>query len=188
MSSPPRSQPVPYTYRDYLCLPDDGRRYELIDGDLFVSPAPTPFHQTVSRRLQYALMTALEQTGIAFVFNAPCDVLLADTTVVQPDLAIVRQDHRDIVTGRALEGAPALVVEILSPSTRDRDLYLKRDAYARFGVAEYWVVDPDRGFVEVYSLEDGAYAGPRRYDRASTLESPAFPEVSIPLNAIFRPI
>ena len=148
----PKPAAVPYTYRDYCSLPDDGRRYELIDGDLFVTPSPATFHQTVSRRLQYALMTILENTGIAFVFDAPCDVILSDTTVMQPDLAIVRMDRKEIVAKRGLEGPPDVVVEILSPSTQDRDRHIKRAAYSRFGIGEYWIVDPAHGSIEVHCL------------------------------------
>lgn len=178
---------VPFTYAHYRQLPEDGKRWELLDGDFFVTPAPTTFHQTVSRRLQYALMQALEEAGIALVFNAPVDVLFEDTTCLQPDIAVVRTDRKHIVSERAIEGPPDLVVEILSPSTRDRDLYIKRDAYARFGVAEYWVVDPNLGTVEVSGAEDGSAQWVKRFDRASTLTSLVFPEVAIPMAPLFRP-
>jgi Uma2 family endonuclease len=177
---------VPFTYAHYRQLPEDGKRWELLDGDFFVTPAPTTFHQTVSRRLQYALMQALEETGIALVFNAPVDVLFEDTTCLQPDIAVVRSDRKDIVSERAIEGPPDLVVEILSPSTRDRDLYIKRDAYARFGVSEYWVVDPNLGMVEVFRAEGGAAAWVQRFDRAATLTSLEFAEVAIPMASLFR--
>lgn len=187
MVSPFRRAEVPFTYAYYCTLPDDGKRYELIEGDLFVTPAPVPFHQTVSGRLMHALMSQLEDTGIAIVFHAPCDILLADTTVVQPDLAIVRRARKSIVTHRAIEGPPDVVVEILSPSTRDRDRYVKSAAYARFDVAEYWLVDPEHGWVEVFVPEGGSYRLQARHDRASTLTSPSFPEIRIPLEPVFRP-
>jgi Uma2 family endonuclease len=179
---------VRFTYREYACLPADGRRWELVDGDFLVTPAPAPLHQTVSRRLQYALMTQLEETGIAFVFNAPIDVILEETTVLQPDLAIVAADQRGSVSERGIEGPPALVVEILSPSTTTNDRFLKRGLYARFGVGEYWIVDPLNGFVEVMVLEPSGYRIAARHDRASTLTSPRFAEVSIGLERVFRPL
>jgi Uma2 family endonuclease len=101
---------TPYTYREYALLPEDTRRWELIDGDFFVSPSPGSRHQTVSRRLQYAFMTQLEATGVAEVFNAPMDVFLADADVVQPDIVVVRDSA--IVTERAIEGIPDLVVHL----------------------------------------------------------------------------
>lgn len=179
---------VPYTYEHYRLLPDDGRRYEVIGGDLFVSPSPTSMHQTVSRRLQYRLMTSLEETGRALVFNAPTDLILAETTIVVPDLMIVRTERKHIVTKRGVEGAPDLVVEILSPNNRANDVVLKRMTYARAGIAEYWLVDPDTGYVEVLRLGEADYELAMRYDRGSTLESPAFPEVAIDLVPVFAPL
>lgn len=182
---PPR---VPYTYQAYRHIPDDGRRWELMEGELYVTPAPSPFHQTVSRRLQYALMQALELPGIALIFNAPCDVILADTTVVQPDLAVVSCARRSIITARGIEGPPELVVEILSPSSKGQDEFLKRTVYAHFGIGEYWLVDPDHGFVEALKLLEQGYETCARLDRASTLCSLTFPQVAIALEPIFRPL
>lgn len=179
---------VPYTYREYCYLPADGRRYELVEGELYVTPAPAPFHQTVSRRLQFALMSQLEQPGIAFVFNAPCDLILSETTVVQPDLVIVGSGRRHLITDRGIEGPPEVAIEILSPSSKGQDRFLKSAAYARFGIPEYWIVDPDHAWVEVYRLAESQYQLEVRFDRASTLRSPAFLEIAIPLEPVFRPL
>jgi Uma2 family endonuclease len=188
MAMAPTRRGVQFTYREYALLPDDGRRHELIEGDFYVTPAPSTFHQTVSRRLLHALMTQLEDTGIALVFDAPCDVILSDTTVVQPDLAIVRLSHREIVSERAIEGPPSVAVEILSPSSKGQDQFLKRSVYAKFNIPEYWIVEPDHGFVTQLRIDDaGAYQQHARLDRASTLTSPEFPEISIALAPIFRP-
>ena len=179
---------VRLTYREYALLPDDGRRHELIEGDFYVTPAPSTFHQTVSRRLQYALMTQLEETGIALVFNAPCDVILSDTTVVEPDLAVVRLSRRELVSERGIEGPPDVVVEILSPSSKGQDQFLKRSVFAKFAIPEYWIVDPDHGWVTQLRLDDAStYQQHARLDRASTLTSPELPEISIALAPIFRP-
>jgi len=126
-----------FTYREYALLPDDGRRHELIEGDFYVTPAPATMHQTVSRRLSHALMFQLEDTGLALVFNAPCDVILDENTVAQPDLAIVRMTRRELVSKRGIEGPPNVVVEILSPSPKGQDELLKKAVYARFNVPEY---------------------------------------------------
>jgi Uma2 family endonuclease len=186
----PKPRRVQLTYREYAYLPDDGRRYELMDGELYMTPAPTPHHQTVSRRLQYALMAALEEPGIAFVFNAPIDVILGDTNVVQPDLAIVRSSRRELITDRGIEGAPDVVVEILSPGTSGRDRHLKTGIYARHGVPEYWIVDPDHGWIDVHALEGegGGYGLVKRFDRADTLRSALFPEIAVPMAPLFRPL
>lgn len=187
MALPGGSVRLAYTYRDYCYLPDDGRRYEIVDGELYVNPAPAPFHQTVSRRLQYALMRQLEEPGLAWVFNAPIDVILDETTVVQPDLAVVRLSRKDLVTSRAIEGPPDVVIEILSPSTRGNDTFLKKTSYAKYGVAEYWIVDPEHGFVEVFGLGEGGYTLRARFDRAATLISEVLAEVAIPLAPVFKP-
>jgi Uma2 family endonuclease len=176
------------TYREYALLPDDGRRHELVEGDFYVTPAPTSHHQTVSRRLQHALMTQLEDKGLAFVFDAPFDVILADTTVVEPDLAIIRASRRELISKRGLEGPPDVAVEILSESSKGQDQFLKKTVYARFGIPEYWLIEPELGFVTINRLVDGAYEEHQRLDRASTLTSPEFPEVSIPLTPVFKPL
>lgn len=181
----PHTRRPPLTYEEYRLLPEDGQRYELMEGDLFVSPAPSTRHQTISRRLQFALMQALELPGRAQIFNAPADVILEETTVVQPDLIIVGAGNSHLVTPRAIEGAPDVVIEIMSPGSIDRDAHLKLRVYERFAIPEYWVVDPDHGFVEVFAWTKEGYRRRDRYDRASTLTCPLFPEVSIPLAPLF---
>ena len=181
---------VPFTYREYALLPDDGRRHELIEGEFYVTPAPAPIHQRVSRRLQRVLMTQLEDTGLAEVFDAPIDVLLHDMTCLQPDLAIVRTDRRHLITRRAIEGPPDLVVEILSPSSKGQDQFLKRGTCAKFEIPEYWIVDPEHGSITVLRAEKGetVYTLTARFDRASTLRSVEFPQIEIALAPIFKDV
>ncbi len=183
MSEPVRR--IPMTIAEYRLLPDDGRRWELVEGDFLVTPAPSPRHQKVSRRLQYDLMTQLERTGLAEVIDAPVDVVFDELNVVEPDLVIVSSARASIITDRAVEGAPEVLVEILSPSTADRDRHLKRRLYARFGVREYWIVDSRLGFIEAYRLGQDGYDLRARYDRASTLTCPEFPDLRIELGPIF---
>lgn len=185
--TPTRAHP-PYTYEDYCRLPDDGQRYELIDGEFYVTPAPTSMHQIVSLRLAYRLMQQLVDPGLAVVFAAPYDVILANTTVVEPDLCVVKTERKGMIARRGLEGPPAIVVEILSPSNRSHDQTLKRSVYARFGIPEYWIVEPDDGWVEVLGLESGSYRLVARLKRADTLTSQVFPQLSIPLAPVFAPI
>jgi len=148
--------PIRLGYADYLVLPDDGRRYEIIDGELAASPVPRPFHQTVSRRIQFVLY-ARELAGDGQVFDAPIDLLLTPHDILQPDLLFLDADQAGLVTERGIEGAPALVIEILSPSTRRRDVLVKSGVYARCGVPEYWIVDPDVDRLEVFELDGGSY-------------------------------
>ncbi len=176
----------PLTYQEYRLLPEDGKRYELMEGDLFVSPAPSPWHQTVSGRMLHMLMTQLQDSGLARVFPAPIDLVLEPESVVQPDLVQVGRARKHIVTERAIEGAPDVVVEILSPGSRDRDKHIKRRLYERFAIPEYWVVDPDLGRIEIWRIEAGRYGIRAQLDRASTLTSPDFPELSIPLLPLFQ--
>jgi Uma2 family endonuclease len=176
----------PILYEEYRLLPEDGRRYELIEGDLLVSPAPSSRHQTVSRRLQFELMKALEEAGLAQVFDAPIDVVLEETTCVQPDLVVVSAANAHLITERAIEGVPDVLVEILSPTSLDRDQHLKRKLYQRFAVPEYWVVDPEHGMMVVHRFNGEVYGIRARYDRASTLECPDFPTLAVPLAHVFR--
>lgn len=166
-------------------MPDDGKRRELIDGDLLGTPSPTTWHQTVSRLLQFELMNALERTGLAKVFDAPMDVMFDETNVVQPDIVIVSRAQDHIITERAIEGVPDVVVEILSPGTSERDRHYKRRLYQHFQVPEYWIVDGDHGLIEVHALLDSVYGIRTRYDRSSTLVCPLFPTLSIALLPVF---
>lgn len=176
---------VPATYREYALIPEDGRRHELIEGELTVSPAPSPLHQLISRRFQFALMQQLELPGIAQVINAPVDVIFTDTTVVQPDLVIVRSSKKHLITQRAIECVPDLVVEIQSPSNRAYDAMVKRSLYARLGVPEYWLIDPQFGLVVCRSETKGVYDLEARFDRGDVLRSAEFPELTLPLTPLF---
>jgi Uma2 family endonuclease len=131
------------TVEDYRSLPEAGPRYQLIGGDLYMAPAPNRFHQEISRNLQVKLFLYLRATGAGKIFNSPFDVYLDETNVFQPDLIVVLNDRLGILTEAGAEGAPNLVIEILSPKTRRLDLEQKRKAYPRFGVQELWIIDPD---------------------------------------------
>lgn len=149
------------TYDDLVALQDrpefDGQRLELIDGELLVSPTPGLFHQRVSVNLTTALDRHARTHQSGTVFAAPTEVRLAPDVAVQPDLSFVRRERFHLLKAAGIAGAPDLVVEILSPSTRSVDLTKKKALYERFGVAEYWVVDPDARTVTVWSLVDGRY-------------------------------
>ena len=146
-----------WTYQTYAAIPQDGLRHEIIGGEHFVNPAPNLYHQTVSRRLQFQLYTAIELAELGVVFYAPVDVQLADHDIVQPDLVIVTKAKSYILTPTKIKGIPDLLVEILSPSNSKHDLVTKRNAYERCGVPEYWIVDPQEHQVLQLVLKDGAY-------------------------------
>ena len=136
------------TYEQYCLLPEDGKQYELIDGELFMTPAPKPRHQKIVLRLTEQLSRFVRENSLGEVFVAPVDVLLERHTVVQPDVLFISTPRLSIVGEEAIEGAPDLVVEVLSPSTFYKDLRKKMTAYSQFGVQEYWIVDPETQSIE----------------------------------------
>ncbi|MFW5728293.1 MAG: Uma2 family endonuclease [Spirochaetota bacterium] len=144
------------TYDDYVHFPDDGNRHEIIDGAHYMSPSPTAAHQDASRHIQFQLYQAIEERGLGRVYDAPMDLQLSDTDVVQPDLMIVLSEHADRVSPSRLLGPPDLVVEILSPATAERDRSLKLKLYEQYRVPEYWIVDLDNHTVTRYRVAGGA--------------------------------
>ena len=150
MASEPAPSRVILTYADLCGMPDDGRRYELFEGEVYVTPAPRIVHQRISRNLELVLHSYVEQHGLGEVLYAPVDVILTDTTVVQPDLLYVSRPRLPIVREHGIVAAPDLVVEILSPSSSSRDRGIKRRLYERQGVAEYWIVDAEARAVDVW--------------------------------------
>jgi len=143
---------VVLTYRDYAALPADGRRYELHDGGLSVTPAPNTAHQRAVTRLLRILADHVERHGLGEVLISPIDCILSDTTVVQPDLVFVDQGKADLVSDRGIEGAPTLVIEVLSPSTSRIDRSIKLQLYARHRIQFYWIVDLDGRRLEAHVL------------------------------------
>jgi len=145
-----------FTYQDYLHLPDDGKRYQVIDGELHRVPAPIPKHQMISMNLERILYDyARKEDGR--VFHAPCDVVFTDIDVVQPDVFYVCHDRLEIIKEKNVQGAPDLIVGILSPYSEKIDKITKTKLYARFGVKEYWIVDPDKKKVTVLKLKGESY-------------------------------
>ena len=148
---PPTQPSTKLTFEDYLLFPDDGQRHELIDGEHHVSPSPLLRHQRISVRLVTALANHLEGHPTGEVFVAPFTTILSNHDVVEPDLLYVSNERRQVLDkGDWVRGAPDLVVEVLSPSTRRRDETIKRHAYERTGVDEYWLVDPERDVITIH--------------------------------------
>ena len=173
------------TYQDYAALPDDGRRYEIHEGELSVTPAPGATHQRMIRKLLVALDAHVRARGLGEVFVAPFDVILSDTTVVQPDIMYVATDRSARVSERGIEGAPTLVVEILSPSTRGVDRDTKLRLYAGYGVPWYWIVDPESRVVEVYKLAAGSYTLSARVAGDEALSAKPLPDLALPAASLW---
>lgn len=147
-------------------------------------PAPTVRHQNCSRNLGVLLWDFVDRNRLGVVFWAPLDVVLSNEDVVQPDILFVSNERREIITEDNISGAPDLVVEILSPSTADRDRELKRGLYARFGVREYWIADPDQSSIQVVRWGPGGEESVQAYDSGNVLSS-VLPGMSIPLDRVF---
>lgn len=171
-------------YSDYAGIPTDCNRYELLEGDLYVTPAPSPRHQRISKRLQRQLEAYFEARGLGEVFDAPIDVILTLHDVVQPDLVVVTNPAQ--VSGRGVEGPPTLLVEILSPSTRDQDRTVKARRYAALGVPHYWTVDPEASRIECYRAEGGAYSLVVQGEGAASLSHPDWPDLILSLGDLWR--
>jgi Uma2 family endonuclease len=171
-------------YSDLRVTPDDGRRYELVRGEVLVTPSPSPMHQRISKRLQRQLEDYFESRSLGEVFNAPIDLILTEQDVFVPDLVVVSDpDH---VSKRGIEAPPALIVEILSPSTRGQDRGVKAQRYAELGTEHYWIVDPDRRRLECHRLADGAFSLLVHVEGDATLEHPSWDGLRIDLAALWR--
>jgi Uma2 family endonuclease len=170
-----------WTYDDYSRLPDNGFRYEVIEGELFMSPAPTIQHQRILFALIHQLANHLEQRKIkGEALAAPVDVNLPGVaSPVQPDLLYVSEGRLHFIKEQTIEGAPDLIIEILSPSTAQYDRQTKFQAYARAGVREYWLVDPEQCLIEIYVLRGHAYALLGSFGPSDTIRSEVLPEFSL---------
>lgn len=173
-----------YTYEDYLKTPDD-KRYELIEGDLLITPSPVPNHQRISRKIEFILEKFVTQNNLGEIFDAPCDVYLDDENVVQPDILFITHERRDIIGEKNIQGAPDLAIEIISENSAYRDVVQKKRLYTRFGVKEYWIVIPESEEIEVYILKDNTYQLHKSYDKGDILESPSLKGLNIALKEIF---
>ncbi|MCL4484899.1 MAG: Uma2 family endonuclease [Nitrospirae bacterium] len=177
-----------WTYEEFMSLPEGGPfRYEIIDGELCMTPSPSPRHQEISRNLLRIIDVFLLQKNLGKIFAAPCDVVFSKDPlqVVDPDLLFVSKEHLSIIGEKNIQGVPDLTVEILSPTTATSDRRVKHSLYERFGVPEYWIVDPATNTIQVFRLVDGHYPAPIEYGKSDRLESPLFPGLSIPLSEVF---
>jgi Uma2 family endonuclease len=177
------------TYRDFVHFPDDGRRHELIDGKHYVTPSPAIRHERLYVRLMKALMDYIEVHTVGELFGSRTDCVMSLFDVVVPDLLLITNDQTGIITRKNLRGAPALVIEINSPGTRRRDRRHKRDLYARAGVREYWMIDPDANTITVFRrTAEGEFpaAATLHAPTAASLTTPMLPGFELELPHYFR--
>jgi Uma2 family endonuclease len=175
-----------YTHADLLQMPDDGKRREIIDGDLYVRPSPVNYHQKILLNLTMAFGKFLENHPLGELRFAPLDVILGEHDVLEPDLLLVLNEHQDILQDW-VRGAPDLVIEILSPTTATRDRGIKLKAYARYCVGEYWIVDPIAQVIEVYRLTAKVFHLAATGAKGNTVETPLLPGFSLAVSSIFKP-
>jgi Uma2 family endonuclease len=169
------------TYEDYCLLPTDRNRYEILDGELSVTPAPRIKHQRISSHLNAIIVSHILPRQLGEIFAAPTDVILAPTTVVQPDLIFIGSDRRHLATERAIEGPPTLVIEILSPTTHRTDRVIKAQLYAKYEVPHYWLIDPDQQALEAYELAGDHYNLVLSAQGSEVFTPSLFPGLSIQL-------
>jgi Uma2 family endonuclease len=188
-STPERPRPPEqgqWTYQDWLQLPDDGYLYEVIDGVLHMTPPPRILHQRVTFRLARQLGNYVEEHQLGEVLAAPVGVRLPSQPVpLQPDILFIRQERLNIIGEDVVEGAPDLIIEVLSPSNWLYDRREKKQVYQQGDVAEYWIVDPRTKNIEVYQLEGGAYLLIGQYGAGETAPSPGIAGFEVLVDEIF---
>jgi Uma2 family endonuclease len=176
------------TYDDYVLIPEDGLRHEILDGEHFVSPAPRPRHQVVAASLNRMLDRFVYENRLGQVLFAPLDFVFDKHNVAQPDLVFISNERSGLIGEAYVSGAPDLVVEILSPSTRRTDELIKRSIYERFGALEYWLVDPDRRTVQVFRRASTGFGPVQVFsaEAGESLTTPLLPGLVIQVGEIFE--
>jgi len=181
------AEAIRLNYQDFRALPDDGKRYEILDGDLYMSPSPRTVHQRVVLRLGRILADHVERTNLGEVLLAPLDVVLSDNDIVEPDLIFISRTGHSIVTETNVQGVPDLLVEVLSASRPELDTRDKRNLYQRCGVPYYWLVDGENGRLTELQLAGEAYVVVA--DRAGNeiFRPRLFPGLTIHLDHVWAP-
>lgn len=176
---------IKLNYNDYVKLPDD-KRYELIEGEIYMVPGPEFNHQIVSRNIGFLLWDYVKNKNLGIIVDAPLDVIFTPEDVVQPDIIFISNERKDIITKKNVRGVPDLLIEILSPSTMERDKIVKRILYARHGVREYWIVDTEAKKIEVMTLGDNGFELFGIFFIDDTLSSPLIEGFSLSLREVFE--
>jgi Uma2 family endonuclease len=172
------------TYEDYCKLPE-GAPYQLIGGELVMTPAPGTYHQLISSELEYQLKSFNYEKNAGVVLDAPVDVYLGESETYQPDIVFIGRDRKEIIEPGRINGSPDLVVEILSPSTAYYDLRKKFKVYEKSGVKEYWIVDPEDKSVQVFVLSNGKFALDQEVGMGDTACSRLLKGFEVDLESIF---
>ena len=171
-------------YDDYCLLPNNGKRHEIIDGELLVTPSPCRAHQYVVTQLSYYLVEHVKREGGGQVYVAPFDVVFSFHDVVEPDILYVAKERASVVTEMNVQGAPDLVVEVLSETTAEIDRTTKLKLYARNGVQEYWLIDPEACTAEVYRRKGRGLARVASLQASDMLTTPLLPGFSVCLRKL----
>lgn len=172
---------LPMTYHEYALLPQDRNRYEVLDGELYMTPSPSYLHQHIVTCLASILLQHASAHDLGVVLTAPMDVLLSETNIVQPDILFIRAGRVPARDAKNITVAPDLIIEVLSPSSVEQDRLDKKAVYARHGVSHYWIIDPEPRTLEMYTLSGAQYQLHAEFRGDATATSPLFPELSIPL-------
>jgi Uma2 family endonuclease len=177
---------VKYTYQDLRSTPDDGRRYELFEGDLIVSPAPTTMHQRIVFRLSLVIGNFVQMHQLGEVLSAPCDIQFSGETVVEPDLLFVARDRASIVKEDYVQGAPDLIVEVISPTSEERDRGYKFKIYAEQGVKEYWLADYRKRVLQIFGLTSSGFQLAGEFKNDDEVRSPLFPGLRFRVSELWK--
>lgn len=180
------AQTTRVTAEDYRLMPEAGPRYQLIEGELTIWPSPNRYHQDISGKLEFILLKYLERNPVGKLYDAPFDVYLTEHNVFQPDIVFIANDRTSTLTDAGAEGAPTLVIEILSDRTAQLDKNPKRKAYAAAGVPELWLVNPETKSIEVYRLQQDAEHPTAVFQEKDAFTSPCFPGLSISATEVFK--
>lgn len=173
------------THEDYLQIPNDGKKHELIDGEHFMTPSPVAKHQMAVGNLFLLLETFVRKQNLGRVFVAPFDVILSDYDVVEPDLIFISRERMQAIVKEWIRGAPDLIVEVLSPSTAEIDCGLKMKLYEKYRVSEYWLADPATEIIEVYVLRQDGYELFSRASKGQRVKSVMLKNFEIPSEEVF---
>jgi Uma2 family endonuclease len=172
-------------YREYEALPADGRRYEIHEGELSMTPAPSPQHQMITGKLFSLLYAHVTSQGIGEVLLSPLDVILSDVSIVQPDIVYVDRTRLDRISKRGVEGAPTLTIEVLSPTTTLIDRTSTHQLYAKYGVPFFWLIDPASRSIEADVLGPQGYSLTLRASGSAPVSPPPFPGLALPPEALW---
>lgn len=179
------NEALKFTYSDYLLLPDNEKRYEILEGELLMSPSPNTKHQVILLKLARILSEFVEKNSLGQIFIALYDVVLSKYDVVQPDIIFISSKNKQIIKSTHIEGVPDLTIEIISTGSAQRDRIIKRKIYALHGVKEYWLVHPEKEKIQVLRLEKGDFQRIAELTREDVLISPIFSMLEIRLTEVF---